>query len=137
MTRALAFVLLAGCVAGCLGRSGSPPGDCGGCGSDLVCTRDHRCLPPDEVRAIHIRWTVSGAPASPTSCAAAPDLVLDLRGGSGLHLGFEPVPCAAGVFTIDRLSIDYDTVQLGRASDRALQRAAIDAAGNAMLDLPY
>jgi hypothetical protein len=111
---------------------------CGsGCGADLVCTRDDRCLPPDEVRAVHISWTVSGAPASATSCAAAPDLVLDLRSQGGASFGFEPVPCAEGMFTVDRLPTDYDTVQLGRASDRELPRAAIDAAGNAMLNLPY
>lgn len=135
MTRALAFVLLVGCVH----PSSAPPDHCGsaGCGADLVCTRDHRCLPSDEVRAVHVTWTVSGAPASATSCAAAPDLVLDLRSRSGSSLGFEPVPCAEGRFTVDRLSTDYDTVQLGRASDRELQRAAIDAAGNAMLNLPY
>jgi hypothetical protein len=136
MTRALAFVLLAGCVH----PSSAPPGECNGgagCGSDRVCTRDNQCLPPDQVRAVHISWTVSGAPASATSCVAAPDLVLDLRSRSGPHLGFEPVPCAEGMFTVDRLPTEYDTVELGRASDRALQRAAIDAAGKAMLNLPY
>ena len=134
MTRALAFVFLLGCV-----RPSSGPSDpCGrACGADLVCTRDGECLPPDEVRAVHISWTVSGAPASVTSCAAAPDLVLDLRGRSGASFGFEPVPCAEGMFTVDRLSTDYDTVQLGRASDRQLQHATIDAAGNASVDLPY
>jgi hypothetical protein len=135
MTRALAFVLFVECVH----PSSSPPDHCGsaGCGSDRVCTRDHQCLPPDQVRAVHITWTVSGAPASATSCAAAPDLRIDFVSRSGPHLGFEPVPCAEGVFTVDRLPTDYDAVQLGRASDRALQRAAIDAAGNAMLNLPY
>lgn len=134
MARALAFVFLVGCVR----PSSGPPGQCGNrCGADLVCTRDDQCLPPDEVRAVHISWTVSGAPASATSCAAAPDLVLDLRSRGGASFGFEPVPCAEGMFTVDRLPTDYDTVQLGRASDRELQRAAIDAAGNAMLNLPY
>jgi len=133
MTRALAFVLFAGCGP----PSSSPPADCGGCRSELVCTRDGRCLPPGEVRAVRITWTVRGAPASPTSCAPAPDLVLDLDSRTGPHVGFEPVPCVEGAFTVDRLSTDYDSVQLGRASDRALPRAAIDAAGHAMLDLPY
>ena len=134
MARALAFVFLAGCVR----PSSEPPGQCGNrCGADLICTRDDQCLPPDEVRAVHISWTVSGAPASATSCAAAPDLVLDLRSRGGASFGFEPVPCAEGMFTVDRLPTDYDTVQLGRASDRELQRATIDAAGNAMLNLPY
>ena len=135
MTRALAFVFLVGCVHP---SSGPPDDSCRrACGADLVCTRDGQCLPPDEVRAVHISWTVSGAPASATSCAAAPDLVLDLRSRTGGSFGFEPVPCAEGMFTVDRLSTDYDTVQLGRASDRQLQGATIDAAGNAMLNLPY
>lgn len=107
------------------------------CLSPDVCTRDNQCLPPDEVRAVHITWTVSGAPASPTSCAAAPDLLLDLHGPGGSSLGFEPVPCAEGKFTVDRLPTVYDTVELGRASDRSRQRAAIDGAGNAMLNLAY
>jgi len=134
MTRALAFVLFAGCGQ----MSSAPPGGCDDlCTGDRVCTRDSRCLPSDQVRAVHIRWTVSGAPASATSCAAAPDLILDLRSGSGPGFGFSPVPCAEGMFTVDRLSMDYDTVVLGRASDRARQQATIDAAGNAMLNLPY
>jgi hypothetical protein len=135
MTRALAFVLVAGCAG-----PASAPGDCNGasgCGADQVCTRDHQCLPPDQVRAVHVTWTVSGAPASATSCAAAPDLVLDLRSRRGASLGFEPVPCAEGVFTVDRLPTDYDMVELGRTSDRSRPRAAFDAAGNAMLNLPY
>ncbi|HEX8109750.1 MAG TPA: hypothetical protein VF516_18590 [Kofleriaceae bacterium] len=133
MTRALAFVF----VVGCIHPSGAPPDDSGSVCGDLVYTRDGKCLPPDEVRTIHVTWTVSGAPASATSCAAAPDLRLDLRSRSGGSVGFEPVPCVEGKFTVDRLSTDYDTVQLGRASDRSLPSAMIDAAGNAMLNLPY
>lgn len=136
MTRALAFVLFAGC--GHLGSA--PPGECHGgaaCGGDLVCTRDNQCLPPDEVRAVHVTWTVSGAAASATSCAAAPDLRIDFVSRDGPRFGFDPVPCAQGKFTVDVLSMDYTTVLLGAVSDRARQQATIDAAGNAMLNLPY
>jgi hypothetical protein len=136
MTRALAFVF----VVGCGSPSSAPPGECSGssgCAADQVCTRDSQCLPADQVRAVHVTWTVSGAPANATSCAAAPDLLLDLRSRSGPNLGFEPVPCAEGKFTVDRLPTDYDQVELGRASDRSRQHAAIDGAGNAMLNLPY
>jgi len=136
MTRALAFVLFAGCGH----LASAPPGECNGgsgCRGDLVCTRDNQCLPPDEVRAVHVTWTVSGAPASETSCATAPDLRIDFVSRSGPRFGFDPVPCAQGKFTVDVLSRDYDTVLLGRASDRARQQATIDAAGNALLNLPY
>jgi hypothetical protein len=136
MTRALAFVW----IVGCAGPSSEPPGDCNdgsACGTDRVCTRDHQCLPSDQVRAIHVSWTVSGALASATSCAAAPNLLLSLGSRHGPNLGFSPVPCAEGKFTVDRLPTDYDEVELGRPSDRSRQHAAIDAAGNAMLNLPY
>lgn len=136
MTRALAAVVFIGCS----GVPGSAPEHCSdtvACEADLVCARNGQCLPPDQVRAVHVTWTVSGAPASPTSCAAAPDLVLELLGEGGLHLEFAPVPCAEGKFSVDRLPTKYDSVELGRASDRAPPRAAFDAAGNAMLNLPY
>lgn len=136
MTRALAFVF----VVGCAGSSSAPPGECNGgsaCGTDRVCTRDNQCLPPDEVRAVHVTWTVSGAPASATSCTAAPALVIELRSRHGPDLAFSPVPCAEGKFTVDRLAIDYDMVELGREADRSRPRATIDAAGNATLNLPY
>jgi hypothetical protein len=135
MTRALAFVFVVGCGTH---AASAPPGECGSrCDADLICTRDHRCLPPEQVRAVHVLWTVSGAPASATTCTAAPDLLLDLRSRNGPHLGFEPVPCAEGEFTVDRLATDYDSVDLGRASDHSLQHGTFDAAGNAMLNLPY
>jgi hypothetical protein len=136
MTRALAFVLFAGCGH----LSNAPPGECNGgsgCGGDLVCTRDNQCLPPDEVRAVHITWTVRGAPASVTSCVTDPDLRIDFVSRSGPRFGFEPVPCVQGKFTVDVLATDYDTVLLGRPFDKAPEQATIDAAGNAMLNLPY
>jgi hypothetical protein len=133
MTRALAFVFLVGCAH----PSNAPPDNGSSVCGDLIFTRDGECLPPDEIRTIHITWTVSGAPASATSCAAATDLRLDLRSQSGASFGFEPVPCVEGKFTVDRLSTKYDTVLLGRASDRERPQATIDAAGNAMLNLPY
>jgi hypothetical protein len=139
MTRALAAVVFVGC-SGVPGSTRSPPEPCNDhvpCEADLVCARNGLCVPPDQVRAVHVTWTVSGAPASPTSCAAAPDLVLVLRSGGGLHLEFTPVPCAEGEFSVDRLPTEYDSVELGRESDRAPPRAAFDAAGNAMLNLPY
>ena len=144
MTRALVVVFVARSLVDCSARTADTmpmPGQCSAtfsCGGGLVCTRDGMCLPPDQVRSVHVTWTVSGAAASPTSCAVAPDLLLDLTGPNGLRLGFEPVPCAEGKFSVDRLPIEYDEVSLGRASSRAqLEHASIDAAGNATVNLPY
>lgn len=146
MTRALAFVFLLGCV----GSSDAPqppmlggPADgsrgCSvhGCAADMVCTRDGACLAPDQIRAVHITWTVSGAAASATSCAGATDLELSLQGHGVAGFSFAPVPCVEGAFTVDRLSKAYDRVELGRNQLRDAQAATIDASGNAMLDLPY
>jgi hypothetical protein len=107
------------------------------CSGDLVCTRDGECLAPDQVRAVHVTWTVSGAAASATSCAGAPDLELSLQGRGVGGFSFAPVPCVEGAFTVDKLSKAYDRVELGRDSFGDAQAATIDASGNATLDLPY
>jgi len=140
MTRALAFVFLVGCA----GSSNEPPGlggpgDCSvlGCDADQVCTREGACLPPDQVRAVHVTWTVSGAAASATSCAGALDLELGLQGRGVGGFSFAPVPCVEGAFTVDRLSKAYDRVELGREQSRDVQTASIDATGDAALNLPY
>lgn len=139
MTRALAVVFLLGCTGA--SSSSFPPDEGRGCNrsacaADLVCTRDGACLPPDQVRAIHVTWTLSGAAASTTSCAAAPDLELSLDGRGVGGFTFAPVPCVEGQFTVDKLSTAYDRVEL-RAESHGVQAVAIDASGNAALDLPY
>jgi hypothetical protein len=141
--RALAAMFLVGCLT----RSSGPPdpiigdpsdpstGACNGgrgCDASLVCTRDDRCLPSDQVRAVHVTWTVAGAAPTAASCAAAPDLALDLRRSSGGHnLEFAPVPCVEGRFSVDRLSMEYDRVALRPERSSKVQ----DAAGNAALNL--
>lgn len=149
---AFAVVLLVGCLARNAGPidDPSPVGDPSlgdpsptrcrnglGCDGGELCTRDGQCLPPDQVRAVHVAWTLRGAPASPTSCAPAPDLLITLssttRGGS---VTFSPVPCVEGKFSVDRLPTWFDHVRLGRSYSDS-QGAAIDGDGNAMLDLPY
>jgi hypothetical protein len=151
---ALVVVLLAG-FAGCLlHRSGSSddPGQDGpggeprvcraplDCSADELCARTHVCWPSDQLRAIHASWTLKGAPASATTFASAPgDLMITFSQSSSGHndLTFVPVACAEGKFTIDLVPLGYDRVALGRPSGDGRQEAAVDAAGNAVLDLPY
>ena len=141
---------LGGCLLHRSGSSDDPvPGDtepgrsCRGqldCSTDEVCARNHACWPPDQLRAIHAMWTLKGAPASATSCASAPsDLMITFSQSSGEHgdLSFVPVVCAEGKFTIDLVPLGYDRVTLARQSGDGRQQAGVDAAGNAMLDLPY
>jgi hypothetical protein len=148
-------VLAVGFVVGCVTRGGEPPDEPpiiignpqpgGGCHDDstckgLVCARTGVCLSADQIRAVHVSWTVSGMPASQTSCASAPDLEIELDSpsGSGGRLAFVPVPCIEGKFSVDKAPISIDHVSLGRSYGGGWQTAKIDAiTGEASLDLPY
>ena len=129
---------------------GSGPGGGGGstgfgchadteCGTGAVCARDGECLAADQVRIIHVSWTVQGQVASTATCSAGPMLALSFSDSAGLVFGFEPVPCAEGRFTVDKMPISYDTVSLQRQYELDSGRVSdvFDATGNATLDLPY
>src|ERR1044071_3304892 len=75
------------------------------CGSGSVCARNHACWPADQVRTVHADWTGRGMPASSTTCAGAPSLMIAFVESSspGLRLSYAPVPCVEGRFTIDKL----------------------------------
>jgi hypothetical protein len=155
--RAIVLVLLAS-SAGCIDRTAFPPDDPGGflnpgdpgfpgsgCHSDAectggtVCARAGGCTAPADIRAVHINWTVNGKPASTAACDTRQSLEIDFSTGSdsNAHLGYAPVPCAEGKFTIDKLPMYFNFVQLGER--RSLWRsAAIDAVtGEAALDLTF
>jgi hypothetical protein len=155
--RAIVLVLVAG-LAGCLDRNPFPPDDPGGivnpgdpgfpgasCHSDAdctggtVCARVGGCAAPANIRAVHISWTVNGKPASTAACDTRQSLEIDFlaNDGSNAHVGYAPVPCAEGKFTIDKLPTYYGSVSLGER--RSLwQSATIDAVtGEAALDLMF
>lgn len=145
---------LAGILGGCLERGTAPPFDrppdgtdprgrgCQGgleCPGDEVCARNDACLPPDQVRAVHVMWTVAGQPASVTGCAASRALRIRMNRVDGAERGvnWAPVPCEAGKFSVDRLPRSYDHVWLGRESGGGEHDAALDrSTGEATLDLP-
>jgi len=151
--RALLVVLVAGCVVQGTPRSGDPgwsfPGDTGrdpcqsdgDCAGGDVCARDGGCWAPSEVRAVHVTWMLGGMPASTTTCASAVDLQIGFYapGSNASELGYAPVPCVQGKFSVDKLPVAYTRVRLGRASsDHGWESAAFDGAtGEATLDLPF
>ena len=151
--RALLVVLFAGCVVQSTPGSDEPgwifPGGTGkdacrsdgDCSGGDVCARDGGCWAPSEVRPAHATWALRGKPASPTTCAAAPDLQIGFYAPSSSidELGYAPVPCVQGKFSVDKLPVAYTRVRLGRAtSDHGWQSAAIDGTtGEATLDLPF
>ncbi len=132
--RALALVLLA--CAGC------PGGDDGGectldvdCSGTAVCARTSECLPASEVRPARVTWTIRGAPASDATCAPTPTFYV-MFAGSGINdtFGYAPVPCKAGLFTVDKLPVRFLSVEIGVDNGFA-DAQALDANGNAAFDL--
>ncbi len=134
MRTILATALLAG-LAGCPNQSTSEcelDRDCGG--SD-VCARDHMCAAASSVRSVTATWTIRGAAANVSTCGTHPDLYITFIGDDfGDTLGFAPVPCKLGQFTVDKLPIRFKQVELGVEGGTSDTRA-LNAAGMAALDL--
>ncbi len=149
--RACFVLLFAGCVqrqppdpppppppdlGGWTGPEGDPisgcrdDDDCGG----LVCARDGACYEAADVRVIHASWTVDGRPATIATCTS-PDLAIAFAGDFGGYLGFAPVPCSAGLFTVDKLPVFFTQVELGIDGEGASTSATFDDTGAAALDL--
>jgi hypothetical protein len=129
--RVFALVLLAGC-------SGGSDGECevdNDCRTGSLCTRNSECLPASEVQSARITWTIRGMPASETSCAPTPNFYLLFAGTQlGDTFGYEPVPCKAGLFTIDKLPRRFVSVEIGVEGGFS-EVKAFDAQGNAAFDL--
>jgi hypothetical protein len=150
MKRGLLLVVLVGCTWSSNGddegrirdpRAPLGPSRGPGCetdrdcsGSDL-CTRTGSCQPASQVFAVHVNWTVKGAPASEEACASSPDLQINFGvNEENAVFGFSPVPCVEGKFTVDKLPTRLTTVRLRHGS--TWETAAIDAAtGDAVFDL--
>ncbi len=109
--------------------------DCGG--GTQVCARDGECIDSSQVIEVHITWTLSGAPASSTTCASSTDLQLSFLSDQGDEFGFAPVPCVEGKFTIDKLPNWYTSVQLSTDYDDEGPIGKIDSSGDVAIDLPY
>jgi hypothetical protein len=130
--RALAplVLILAGCP-----RTG---GDCQidqDCSGSEICARNGECHAPSDVRTIHVTWTIRGMPASSTTCGATPNFyILFSSPEVSDAYGYEPVPCASGLFTIDKLPKRFNAVELGVDGGYS-EQAAFDAQGNATFDL--
>jgi hypothetical protein len=131
MWRALVVVALcAGCPNPTDGNTCTTDGDCG---AD-VCARDGECLPAADVMKIKVTWTIRGQPASPTTCAPAPDFFVNFYASDRESFGFAPVPCNQGQFVVDKLPRRFTQVELG-ADARFDAFAGFDAAGNATFDV--
>jgi hypothetical protein len=88
---------------------------------------------------VHVTWTLQSQPASSASCTSSPDLaIFFFAPGNGANWGYEPVPCAEGKFTVDKLPTWFTQVQLGDENTNDSYSATIDrGTGAAAIDLPY
>lgn len=154
MRRWLAVIFVVGCRgtappepdAGTLVLPPPPPqGEPGSCNHGPVCSSDQVCLrgsggcaPPDQAYTVHLRWTIGGQPATSVTCAPAPDLLVEFSAGDAPGFGFAPVPCKAGLFTLDHVSRTIDKVSLGPAHMPTTQSAMLDPiTGEATIDLSF
>ena len=130
----LALTLAAGCPLG-TGNGGTQGGECEvdrQC-NDQVCARDGVCTDARDVRAVKVTWTVNGVPPNPAACPS--DFYVQFQTVDPADsLGFSPVPCAIGQYTIDKLPKRFSSVELG-VEGGTRDVSAIDASGNATLDL--
>jgi hypothetical protein len=84
------------------------------CGTGEVCARDQLCVGASTVRLVTATWTVTGMPASTAACGNHANLYIQFVGNDlGDTLGYAPVPCANGRFTVDKLPNRYWQVELG------------------------
>lgn len=105
------------------------------CGDGTVCTRSGECALPADVRSVDVRWTVRGAPASPSTCASNSDLYIDFIGDTlGDLASFDPVACATGQFFVDKLDRRFGRVEIG-VDGHWYDITEVRADGTAVLDL--
>jgi hypothetical protein len=128
-----ALALLAGCP-----MSGGTGSDCkidDDCNGGNVCARDGACTLTSQVREVTATWTIRGAAASVMTCGTHEDLFISFIGDdSGDTVGFSPVPCRIGQFTVDKLPTRFRQVQLG-VEGGTTDLKTINGSGSATLDL--
>lgn len=104
------------------------------CGGD-VCARDGECLPASQVHSVRVTWTIRGQPASTASCAGSEELFIHFAGPAmGDSIGYAPVPCMLGQFSIDKLPRSYDSVEVG--VERGPSSIATITGSEVVVDLP-
>ena len=138
---------------GALGACGGPQGGnndqgpyCttdGDCPGGTICAHDDECLPPDQVHAVVIHWTIGGLPADATSCAGIMQMDVGYLVSQNMNEGdiFSPVACAEAEFPNDKWPIRFDTasVEADSASGSTSNTAPIppDPSVDVTVDVPH
>jgi hypothetical protein len=125
-------------IALALGACGGPQGgddqgpyctsdsDCPG---NTICAHDDECLPPDQVHAVVIHWTIGGQAPDATSCAGIAQLDVGYLVSQNQNEGdiFSPVSCTEAAFPNDKWPIRFDvaSVQADSANGSTTNTAPI------------
>ncbi|HEU0029288.1 MAG TPA: hypothetical protein VFQ53_01560 [Kofleriaceae bacterium] len=104
------------------------------CSTDEVCTRDHSCVLASSVRSVKATWTINGADPTDANCPPGEMYISFTSNSPEDSLGFRPLPCVAGQFSVDKLPVWFDRVEVGFEGG-ARDFAMIDDTGMAALDL--
>ncbi|MDB4952625.1 MAG: hypothetical protein JWO36_194 [Myxococcales bacterium] len=112
MTARLAALLAV--LGACGGNTGGTCQFDSDCGGGEICARSEQCLAPSQVRMVKVVWTIRGMAANATTCAPTPDFYIQFDGYSYQDtLGYAPVPCLQGQFSVDKLPTRFDQVEMG------------------------
>jgi hypothetical protein len=131
MKAALAAIVLVAAACGPPGDECTVDDDCGG---GRVCARNSECLAASDVRSARVTWTIRGQPPNSALCAATPSFYILFYASPGDTFGFDPVPCATGLFSIDKLPRRFISVEIGVDGGYSDDKA-FDSQGNAAFDL--
>lgn len=105
------------------------------CGTG-VCARNGECVAASDVRSVSVDWTIRGEGASAQTCSRSPELYIDFLAATAQDLWtFDPAPCQAGRFFVDKLPRRYDRVEIGNLDETWYEIDAIGDDGKVTLDL--
>ena len=80
-----------------------------------------------------------GSAANATSCTSIPDLYLQFYDSPDDGVGFAPVPCAEGNFSVDKMPTRFTNVEVGISVDESdsgdLGDGTFNGSGQVMFDL--
>jgi hypothetical protein len=101
-----------------------------------VCSIEGKYLPASGVEAVRVTWTVSGQPASASTCAGSLETItVQLKDPNSSDAYGATVQCADGAFSPSKVPTDLQTVLIYGSSPDHLLGSATLANGSAAVDL--
>ncbi len=113
--------------------------DCGGTVPNLACDQSQVCSDKTKQRVVHVGWTINGSSASGATCTPIDHLTIEFTNDDGsVKFGFDPVPCTAGQFPIDKMPIAVIKAKITgvkTAGGTLVGESFIDGGGNVSIDI--